>query len=122
MSNIIDDIARKIECHDFLITGDVCTRTFDDEHRPVIINYSYASEYYVTSQESNNLDKLTESLNQYAIMIQGDDGIWKRSSWINRKYLEYKGHISEEQLYLLKVKSNIRIAEDLATVEDLIGG
>lgn len=122
MSKVIDDIVKGIESHEFLITGDVCTRTFDDERRPVIINYSYASEYYMTKQECADIKEIDRSLNQYAVLIQNKDGMWQRDSWINRKYLEYQGHIGEEQLYLLKVKANIRIAEDRITVEDLLRG
>lgn len=119
-----EELMSKIESHELLVPGDVCIRKFDKERKPVIINYSYASEYYMICYYddccNSDQDRFNKSINNYNILIQMENGLWHTTSWVSREDLEYCGHIDSDRLYLLKIMSRLGIKDDQIAIDLLV--
>ena len=116
------ELSKKIELHEILIPGDVCFRLNDTKGKtPIIINYSYASEYYVyEDQGETEAQALDKCMKQYNVLIQNKEGFWNNVAWINREELVHVGHIDSSLLYTMKLSSKLHIRTEIYTIEKLV--
>lgn len=119
----LDDLFAKIRTHEILVPGDVCFQISVDtkNQKPIIINYSYASEYYVYDDKDDTENQALErGMKQYNVLIQSDEGFWLNSAWFNREDLVHVGHIDNELLYTMKLSSKLHIKTEIYTIERLL--
>lgn len=96
-------LSSNIRTHALLIPGDICVRVSDtDCKNPLIIRYSYASEYGIS-------DFHLKELFQYSAYYQLPDGKWSRISWIDRTDLKYLGHIGHGKLYTISILEKLGV-------------